>query len=131
MDSKQAETAAGGIQVADVSTMGDVLQLVGTAIADKKGEDIVVLDLRGAVDYLDYMVICTGNTEIQNRAIVDNIEARLAGCDIIPERLHGYNHGKWILLDYDILVVHVFTPELREYYRLEDLWAGGQEVSLA
>jgi len=110
--------------------MEDVLSIISEAITAKKGEDIVILDLTQTVDYLDYLVICCGQTEIHNRAIADNIEDQLSRYDIIPDGLHGHRHGGWILLDYGVLVVHVFLPGLRSFYRLEELWAAGSEVEL-
>jgi ribosome-associated protein len=108
----------------------ELLKLVHDAIDDKKGEKITVLDLSGIVDYLDYMVICSGQTEIQNRAIADNIIERLGRYGIEPDAVNGHTSGQWILLDYGVLVVHVFLTRLREYYRLEELWAGGVEVRI-
>jgi len=114
----------------DDLSMEDVLKLVVTAIEDKKGEDPVVLDLTDQLDYIDHMVICTGHTELHTRAIADAVSNSLAGYDIISAGLNGYRHGDWILLDYDVLVVHIFTPAVREFYRLEELWASGQVVEL-
>ena len=108
----------------------DILKLVVNAIEDKKGENPVSLDLIDSVDYLDYMVICSGQTAIHNRAIADNIENALANYDIIPDGLYGRNHGDWIVVDYGVVVVHVFLQELRNFYQLEDLWASGNLVVL-
>jgi ribosome-associated protein len=106
----------------------ELLKIIHTAIDDKKGEQITILDLSGVVDYLDYLVICSGQTEIQNRAIADNIIEALGRYGIEPDALSGHTSGQWILLDYGVLVVHIFQTKLREYYRLEELWAGGAEV---
>lgn len=108
----------------------DVLKVIIDAIGDKKGEDAVALDLVGTVDYLDYMLICTGQTTIHNRAIADSIEQALARYDIIPDGLHGRSHGEWIVIDYGVVVVHVFVLELRNFYQLENLWASGNLVEL-
>jgi ribosome-associated protein len=93
--------------------------------SDKKAIDIRVIDLRGIVSYTDYFVICSGNTERQAKAIHDGIyeELKKGGSDrLLPRRTEGAREARWILLDYWDVVVHVFTPEARDYYRLEQLW---------
>jgi ribosome-associated protein len=89
--------------------------------ADKKAIDIRVIDLRGIVSYTDFFVICSGNTERQAKAIHE--ELKKGGDErLLPRRTEGDREARWILLDYWDVVVHVFTPEAREYYRLENLW---------
>lgn len=91
--------------------------------ADRKAIDIVQLDLRAIIGYTDYLVICTGRSERQTKAIHDAIyEGLKAGHQRLPERVEGLPGARWILMDYLDVVVHVFTPETREYYRLEQLW---------
>jgi ribosome-associated protein len=91
--------------------------------ADRKAADIVELDLRGIIGYADYFVVCSGNTERQTKAIHDAIyEGMKREHGIVPRRVEGLPEGRWILMDYLDVVVHVFTPELRRYYRLEQLW---------
>jgi ribosome-associated protein len=91
--------------------------------SDKKALDIVEIDLRGVVGYTDYFVICTGNTERQTKAIHDGI---LAGIKeehaTTPRRVEGLTAKSWILMDYLDVIVHIFTPATREFYRLERLW---------
>lgn len=91
--------------------------------ADKKAGDVVALDLREVLGYTDWFVICTGNTERQTKAIHDGI---LEGCKrdhgVLPRRVEGLSGGEWILMDYLDVVVHIFTPATREFYRLEQLW---------
>ena len=108
----------------------ELLKIVRDAIEDKKGEQPVILDLSGVVDYLDYLVICSGSTEIQNRAISENIIDALGRYGIVPDAVNGSSGGQWVLLDYGVIVIHVFLSRLREYYRLEELWAGGNEVKV-
>ena len=91
--------------------------------ADRKALDIVQLDLRGMIGYTDYFVICSGRTERQTKAIHDAIyEGLKSARRRLPERVEGLSGARWILLDYLDVVVHVFVPETREYYRLEQLW---------
>jgi ribosome-associated protein len=91
--------------------------------ADRKAIDIVQLDLRSIIGYTDYFVICTGRTERQSRAIHDAIhEGMKSAHGRLPERVEGLPGARWILMDYLDVVVHVFVPEARDYYRLEQLW---------
>jgi ribosome-associated protein len=107
---------------------------MATAIAelasDRKALNIVALDLRGMIGYADYFLICTGRTDRQTRAIHDGIHAGMKSAHgILPRRVEGVSEGRWILIDYLDVVVHVFTPDTRQYYRLEQLW--GEAPSLA
>lgn len=91
--------------------------------SDRKAIDIVALDLRGMIGYADYFVICTGRTDRQTRAIHDAIHLGMkSDHGLLPSRAEGVSEARWILLDYLDVVVHIFTPETREYYRLEQLW---------
>ena len=90
---------------------------------DVKAADIVTLDLRGYLDYTDLFVICTGGTDRQTKAIHDRIHFGLKKeHGILPRRVEGIGESRWILMDYLDVVVHVFTPDTRAYYRLEQLW---------
>jgi ribosome-associated protein len=92
--------------------------------SDKVAQDIRVFDLRELVSYTDYFVICSGGTERQTKAIHDAIHDELKHADdrLLPRRTEGASESRWILLDYLDVVAHIFTPEAREYYRLEQLW---------
>lgn len=100
------------------------LALAAAAIAyEKKAEDIVLLDMRGLVDYTDFLVVCTGRTPRQTKAISQEIRHRLKkDAGVTPRRVEGEKEGDWILIDALDVVVHVFTPEAREFYRLDRLW---------
>lgn len=90
---------------------------------DKKAIDLVELDLRGVLGYTDRFVICSGNTERQTKAIHDGIlEGLKHEHDVLPRRVEGLQRADWILMDYLDVVVHIFTPSTREFYRLEQLW---------
>jgi ribosome-associated protein len=91
--------------------------------ADRKALEIVQLDLRGMIGYTDYFVICTGRTDRQTKAIHDAIHLGMKSeYGLLPRRVEGLTQARWILMDYLDVVVHVFTPDTREYYRLEQLW---------
>jgi ribosome-associated protein len=90
---------------------------------DRKAVDLVSLDLRGMIGYTDYFVICSGRSARQTKAIHDAIyEGMKSEHGVLPRRVEGLPGGDWILMDYLDVVVHVFTPQTREYYRLEQLW---------
>jgi ribosome-associated protein len=98
------------------------LRIAGIA-SDKVAHDIRVFDLRGIVSYTDFFVICSGGTERQTKAIHDGIHQELK--DVygrLPRRVEGLTESRWILMDYLDAVIHIFTPDARSYYRLEQLW---------
>jgi ribosome-associated protein len=103
---------------------GDELaRLIAGYADDKKAQDIVELDLRGVVGYTDYFVICSGSSDRQVKAIHDGIHKSLKDeHGVLPRRVEGLSEAHWVLMDYLDVVVHVFTPETRGYYRLEQLW---------
>jgi ribosome-associated protein len=91
--------------------------------ADRKAIDIVALDLRQVAGYTDFFVICSGNTDRQTKAIHDAIHQGLKKNEgLLPRRVEGVSEARWILMDYLDVVVHVYTPETRDFYRLESLW---------
>lgn len=99
--------------------------------SDKVAQDIRVFDLRGIVSYTDFFVICSGGTERQTKAIHDAIYQELK--DVhgrLPRRVEGLTESRWILMDYLDAVVHIFTPDARRYYRLEQLWGDAPSQSV-
>jgi len=101
----------------------DLLAEIARLAADKKAIDVVELDLRGVLGYTDYFLICSGNTTRQTKAIHDGIlEGLKRAHRTAPRRVEGTGRADWILMDYLDVVVHIFTPEARDYYRLEELW---------
>jgi ribosome-associated protein len=100
----------------------ELAQAIAGLAAGKKAIDVVELDVRGVLDYTDFFVICAGGTDRQTKAIHDAIHRGLKDLGIRPARVEGLAQARWILMDYLDVVVHVFTPEMRDYYRLESLW---------
>lgn len=90
---------------------------------DKKAQDVVLLEISTVVTYADYFLICSGRSITQVKAIVNAIEEYLKGKGIVPLHIEGYTEGRWVLLDYDELIVHVFLEEARNFYNLERLWS--------
>lgn len=90
--------------------------------SDKKAEDIVILDMRKIVNYCDYFVLCSGNTDRQTRAIADHIQEQLTHEGIRLRSKEGLQQADWIILDGGDVVAHVFQKRIREFYQLEYLW---------
>jgi ribosome-associated protein len=111
-------------KAAEKPLLGEALLSAIVALAeDKKAIDVVELDLRGVLGYTDYFVVCSGNTGRQAKAIHDGIHEGLKREHATsPRRVEGSAQAGWILMDYLDVVVHIFTPEMREFYRLEQLW---------
>ncbi|PYO78536.1 MAG: ribosome silencing factor [Gemmatimonadetes bacterium] len=98
------------------------LRLVTSALADRKAIDAIVLDLRGLTAAADYFVIVSGTSDAHVRGMAEHLMTALAPRGIVPHHVEGLTQGRWVLLDYVDFVVHVFHPELREFYQLERLW---------
>jgi ribosome-associated protein len=98
---------------------------------DNRGQDVVVLDMRGMTTEFDYFVLVTGNSRRQLHAISEEID-RVLEKDLSDHRMgiEGYNESRWILLDYGTVVIHMFDAETRSYYALEDLWGQAARVPL-
>lgn len=92
------------------------------AAADKKANDVLILDMREVANFTDYFLICSGNSDRQVAKIQEAIEERLRKFNLKPKRKEGERYRRWILLDYIDLVVHIFLQEDRDYYELERLW---------
>jgi len=92
------------------------------AIDDKKGRKIVLLELNGISLLTDYFIICNGNSRTQTQAIADNVEKEMKQVGLYQPRREGYAEGRWILLDYGTVIIHIFQEEEREFYHLERLW---------
>jgi ribosome-associated protein len=98
---------------------------VGAAVlaaADKKARDIAVIDVGDFLAITDYFVICSGQSDRQVKTIAEEIEAKLKEIGVRPLRSEGNVEGGWLLIDYGVFVVHVFTDEARAFYDLERLW---------
>ncbi len=113
--------------------MSDVTQKLAKicqAIEDKKGEDILVLDISEVSSFTDFFVLCHGNNEKQVQAISDAVQEALTKEEATrPVHVEGYRNAGWVLLDYIDFVVHIFSGPTRGFYNLEKLWSDGTEVS--
>lgn len=100
------------------------------AARDRKALRITVLDLRGSEAFTDQFVICTASNVRQAQAIADAIEERLRARDRRMTHIEGYDRAEWVLLDYFDFIVHIFTPDTREFYALERLWGKAPRYEL-
>jgi len=107
----------------------EVAVAAARAAAAKQAEDIAILDVHGLIVITDFFVICSGGTERQVKTIVYEVEKALRELDRKPVRREGETEGRWVLLDYVDVVVHVFAEEEREYYDLERLWRDAPRVA--
>ena len=115
--SSQAPAVGGHLEGAELS------QAIAAEAVDKKAIDVLELDLREVLGYTDYFIVCSGNSERQTRAIHDGIHLGLKNDHgLLPRRVEGASEARWILMDYLDVIVHIFTPEARDYYRLQQLW---------
>jgi ribosome-associated protein len=109
----------------------ELATLVAAIVDEKKGEEIVCLDVRNLVGYTDYLIIATARNERQAKAIHDEVRQRLKDeRGLLPERVEGDTEARWVLTDYLDCVLHVFVPELRDRYRLEKLWGEAERLEL-
>ena len=106
-------------------------RVVAAAALDKVGQDLVVLDVHEVVSFADLLLIVTGRSDRQVRAIADAVGKELGGRGEPPLGVEGYDDGRWVLIDLADVVVHVFQEEAREHYDLERLWSDAPRVDLA
>ncbi len=94
------------------------------ALEDKKGEDVKLIDVSSLTEIADYFVLATANNKNQLEALVDAVEERLGKNGIIPKNIEGrpQDNTQWILMDYNDIIVHIFTKEGRDFYDLERIW---------
>jgi ribosome-associated protein len=103
-------------------TSEDVLAVVLASLDDDKAEDVVQIDLRGRSDVADYMVICSGRSSRQVASISDKLSDRLKEKFRMGAKMEGKETGDWVLIDGSDVIIHVFRPEVREFYQLEKMW---------
>ncbi|GAB6173316.1 ribosome silencing factor [Paradesulfitobacterium aromaticivorans] len=107
------------------------LKQVLDLVEEKKGRDLVLLNLKGISMVTDYFLIVTGNSVTQVKAITDYLHEKLPHLGVPLLRVEGMPEAKWVLVDCGDLVVHVMTPETRDFYSLERLWGDAEQVSFS
>ncbi|MEM8693594.1 MAG: ribosome silencing factor [Pseudomonadota bacterium] len=113
------------------ATSETLLAAILSSLSDDKAEDVVQIDLRGKTAMGDYMVVCSGRSTRQVAAISEKLVERLKAEFGRTARVEGKDAGDWVLIDTGDVIVHVFRPEVREFYQLEKMWlpAGGSAAS--
>jgi ribosome-associated protein len=109
---------------------GEIARAVRAAL-DKKAIDVVVLDLRQTHAFTDFFLLCSGQNTRQVQAIADSVEETLRAAKIKPANVEGYKRAEWILMDYFTFIVHVFTPQTRDFYSLERLWGDAERIEVS
>jgi ribosome-associated protein len=113
-------------------TSSELARRIAALCGEKLAADVAVLDMRGVCDYTDFFVIATGANTRQTKAIYDEVHFALKRDDsLLPRSAGGVQEATWIVADYNDVVLHVFTPETRSFYRLEDLWNDVPKLEVA
>lgn len=114
--------------VARLTKSSKILKVIIHAIKEKKGENIIAMDLRKIPEAVaDFFIICQGSSSPQVKAISDSIEMEVKEqCDEMPYRQEGRSALQWVLIDYVNVVVHVMQPETRKFYKLEEMWSDAE-----
>ena len=113
-------------------TAQETVKYICEALLERKGRDIEVLHVEQLTSLTEYFVICSATSTTQVKALADSVEYHLKyDHDTMPHHIEGFESSTWILLDYGCVLVHVFVPEARSFYNLENLWKDGTPVSLA
>jgi ribosome-associated protein len=115
---------------AELAVIQGYARRIAEVASDKLAEDIVILDMTGVSSFTDFFIICSGRNSRQTKGIYEEIYHRLKQeSRLIPRAIAGERESEWIVIDYVDIVVHIFTPELRSFYRLEDLWGDVPRVA--
>lgn len=122
---RAADTPAPGAIRGQGASSEDQLARILTSLSDDKAEDIVQIDLRGKSAIGDYMIICSGRSSRQVSAIAEKLCERLKQELGTTTRMEGKETGDWVLIDTGDVIVHVFRPEVRDFYQLEKMWLTG------
>ena len=108
----------------------ELARLICSIASEQLAEDIVALEVRELVSYTDFMVVMTARNIRQTKAVHDELREQLKSVGEVPTRVEGLEEADWILMDYLGCVIHIFTPDLRDRYRLEQLWGEADPLEL-
>lgn len=100
----------------------ELLQKIIKILDDKKGIDIKYMEIKDITTIADYFIIASGTSSTHIKSLADNVEYELKKESIYPNKIEGYESGTWILMDYGDIVIHIFTEQERENYKIEELW---------
>lgn len=108
----------------------NMAKIAVTALEDKKGEDIQVIEVSEISVLADYFIISNGTNAAQVQALVDNVEESLEQQGYRPKRIEGIHNTSWVLMDYGDIIIHIFSKEDRLFYDLERVWRDGKNISI-
>ncbi len=111
-----------------METIKDMVKIAYTALDDKQGEDIRILDISGISVLADYFIIAHGNNSNHVRSLIDFTEEKLNKAGFETKNIEGNHNGSWVLMDFKDIIVHVFDKENRSFYDLERIWADGKVI---
>ena len=103
----------------------DLARKIAQLLYDRKARDIRALKVDHLMVITDYLVLATGSSALQTHALMDHLDQELSALGVQPLRIEGQQAARWIVMDYGTVIVHIFHPEDREFYRLERLWSDG------
>lgn len=103
----------------------DLAKKIAQILFDRKGRDILALKVDHLMVITDYLVLATGANTLQAHALMEHVDQELSALGIQPRRIEGQQASRWIVMDYNSVIVHIFHPEDRDFYRLERLWSDG------
>lgn len=109
----------------------EIAELAVRALDSKKGKAIKALETGELTTLAEYFVLCTGTSNTQIKALADAVEEALSNAGEEPHHIEGHRDGTWVLMDYSVVVVHIFTEEAREFYDLERLWKDAKDVDIS
>ncbi len=113
-----------------IANSEDLLALILSSLDDDKAEEVVQIDLRGKTEIGDYMVICSGRSTRQVSSIAEKLVQKVKDETGRTSKVEGKDIGDWVLIDTGDVIVHVFRPEVREFYQLEKMWLGGDTAAV-
>ncbi len=105
-----------------------IVELSCKTLAEKKAVDIKIIEVVGMTDITDYFIVCSGRSMAQVKALCENLEEKMEENGVFARRKEGAETGRWIVIDYLNVVVHIFHHETREFYQLDKLWNNGNNV---
>jgi ribosome-associated protein len=108
----------------------EIIKVIFTALDDKFGQDIKIIDISQVSTMSDYFIITSGNNPNQVKALADEVSQKLQEINVSIKKSEGFAGGTWVLLDFDIAMVHIFTKENREFYNLEKVWEQGELIDI-
>ena len=106
----------------------EFVEKICKVLKDHKAEDVVAVDVKGKTDVADYYVIAGGRSMTHTRSLIEHVEEEMEKEGVSPTRAEGLREGRWAVLDYGDILVHIFNDETRLFYHLEQLWDDGSNV---